>query len=163
MVEALASCGGGYLVLGETAEYALDFYSIAIFPRGTLERRFAVGICSETDGLPPNVLLKPDSDLMVIGFNSAIAGIGVPGGEIRFQVQCDWLFSQFIDLPARRMTLAFYEVGVLALSDDGQELWRTSTEIILDWTLQEDRLELEFLDAPPTALDLATGEPVPNP
>lgn len=163
LVEALASCGGGYLVLGDTAEYATGFHSIAIFPRGIITRHFAIGICSETDGLPPNLLLKPEIGLIIVGYNSAIAGISVPGGEIRFEVQCDWLFSQFLDLPARKVTLALYEVGVLALSDAGEELWRRSTEIILDWTLLDDRLTLEFIDAPPMSLDLSTGEPLPAP
>jgi hypothetical protein len=157
--EFLAECGGGQEMLGAKTQYPQRFYSVTLFPHGRLDERSGIGICSESPDLPPHLLLKPESHLLYVGYNNEVAAIGVPEGGIRFCFPCDWLFSHFVDLCDWKIILAFYEVGILAVSEEGEQLWSVSTDIIVDWAVDGDRLRLELLEAAPMLLDLRTGAP----
>ena len=157
LADALAECGGRTVLLGDAAQYAEEFYAVTVFPRGHVEGRFAVGVCSETPGIAPCLVLKPATGLLIFGYNSEIAGVAVPGGEVGFRLPCEWLVSQFVDLPRHGMVLAFYDTGVLAVSDDGRKLWSLSTDIIVNWSVTDGCLRLELLETAPVEVDLATG------
>lgn len=155
--EFLQASGGGSLLLGSEAESASEYHSLAIYPRGAVGGRFAVGVITQTPDLPPHLLLKPQRNLLLLGFNSEVVGIGLPERTVRFQHTCDWLFTHFLDAPAADVTLALYEVGLLALDADGRELWRKTTDILVDWKLDGDTVRLEQMEAGRLVLDLRTG------
>src|SRR5262245_14898779 len=91
MVRELAHCNTGTLALGVDAEHAMDYHSVIVsIDIGSPGiRRFGVGICSEAHGLVPQLLLRPASELLVLGFNSQVVGIAPREGRIRFMVECE--------------------------------------------------------------------------
>lgn len=157
LVSFLEAGGGGSLLLGSEAESGSEYHSLAVYPRGAVEGRFGVGVVTQTPELPPHLLLRPERNLLLFGFNSEVVGVGLPERAIRFRHTCDWLFSHFLDAPALGVVLAFYEVGVLALDYDGRELWRRTTDILVDWKLAGETVRLEQMEAGRLVLDLRTG------
>ena len=156
----LANCDAGSMTLGEDIEEPHKFYSVIAYlewPK-TDAGHFGIGICSEDHGLVPHLLLQPRTDLVVCGFNSEAVGIDIKSTKTNFRILLDSLFSSFVSLTRQKVILIFHEIGVVAITQDGKELWRYSQDVIVDYKIREDSLELNFMDSPPLTLDLGNGK-----
>src|SRR5262249_807008 len=132
MAALLARCDLGSLILGEEAEQEVEFYSVTVHPQRNGMHH--VGIGSGWEG--HSLMLEPGKEVLLLGVNREIVAIRVPEGQITARVTCDWLFYQFVALRQPKITLAFDEIGVIALTQEGKEIWRYSKDVIVDWTIE---------------------------
>jgi hypothetical protein len=170
MLDYLARCDGGSLLLGEDAEREEEFYSATVHlnrataPAGGGEpggKRFGVGVCSEGGGVSPHLLLLPEKQLLVFGLNAEVAGVSVAGRRLLFRTTFDHLpFRSFVHARRRGLILAFHEIGVVALTEEGEEVWRYDKDVITECVVDGDRLTMSFMDSPPVSLNLASGSVV---
>jgi len=157
MLSYLSKCEAGSLILGEDADQEIHFYS-AIVSLGWAEvNRFGVGICAEGHGLIPHLLLQPDAEVIIFGFNREVVGINVEDGKINFKIPLDSLFYNFLALNQWQLTLVIHEIGVVAITEEGKEIWRYDKDIIRDWVIEDDKLHLKFIDAPPVSIQILSG------
>ena len=173
MLNFLAQCDAGRLVLGKDVEQEVAFYSATVHldysalansnwnaARGD---RFGVGLCSEGQGLRPHLLLLPEKQVLVFGFNAEVVGISVRDQEILFRIAFDYLpFRSFIHLWQQETILAFHEIGVVALTEEGKELWRYDKDVITGCTVDIRNLHLKFMDSPSVSINIASGSVVTN-
>jgi hypothetical protein len=157
MLSYLSKCKAGSLVLGEDAEPEVNFYSATVSLGWAGVSRFGVGIYSEDHGLIPSLLLQPEAEVMIIGFNREVVGINVKDGKICFKILLDSLFYTFQVLYQQKLILVFHEIGVVAITKDGKEIWRYDKDIIVDSVIEDDKLNLKFMDAPPVSLCISSG------
>jgi hypothetical protein len=168
MLDFLARCSAGSLVLGEEAEQEVEFFSATIHLNycctfreerdGSREQRFGIGVCSEADVPKPHLLLRSAEKIMVFGFNREVVGVDVESKEIKFRVR--FIYSPFrslVYLDQYGIILAFHEIGVVALTGDGVELWRYEQDVIVDSMVDGDKLHLRFMDSPPVTISVRNG------
>ena len=159
LAHALASCDAGSIVLGDDVEDAREFYSATAYLKWpkTNEGHFGVGICSESHGLMPHLLMRSNTNLLVFGLNSEAVGISLVERRQCFRMGLDALFHSFIQLKEQKLILVLHEIGVVAITEDGSELWRYSKDVIVDFTVEQSVISLNFMDSPPVSLELASG------
>ena len=157
MLSYQSKCEAGSLILGEHADQDIHFHSATVSLGWAGVSRFGVGICSEGHGLIPNLLLQPDAEVMVFGFNQEAVGINAKDGKINFKIPLDSLFYNFLTLNQRQLILVIHEIGVIAITEEGKEIWRYNKDIITDWVIEDDKLHLKFMDAPPISIETSSG------
>jgi len=154
MMNVLSKCEGGRLILGESAEQQTFFYLIKIHLGWNGKLLFGIGICSEEYGLKPHLLLKPQDSELLLGFNNEVVAVGVEDRKIHFRILLDSLFHAFLTLEKPKHILVFHEIGLLALDNTGQKLWEYEEDVIEDFDIIEDCLNIKFMDASPISLNL---------
>jgi len=160
LLDALSGCSEGSLLLGEDSEYPKAFYSATVWI-GTLRaglRQFGVGICEEI-GLRPHLLALPDAGLLIFGFNDETVGVSLQEKRELFRLSLGTPFRSFASLPDADMILVFSEIGVVAVTKHGQELWRYDEDIIEECVIDGDTLRFKFMDSPPASIGLLDGRP----
>ncbi len=154
---SLSDCDQETILLGEDADQMTDFHSLRVFSDWNGLSRFGIGICSEGHGLEPHFLVHPERNRLIVGFNSQVVAIDLRKRKIAFQIRLSSLFRSFSPLKAYQMFLVFHEIGVMALTEDGDEIWRFDEDIIDDCVMENGTLSLSFLDAKPVMLDMLSG------
>jgi hypothetical protein len=157
----LAGCDGGSIMLGDDAEDAREFFSLLFYreaPDAESGTTWGVGVCSEALGLGPYLLLRPGAHVSFLGFNSQVVGLATNRREARFAINLWSPFATFACLDEQGITLVFHEIGVVALTGDGEELWRYSKDVVVGTRIGQDFLELKFMDALSVRLNVKTGE-----
>lgn len=157
----------GSLVLGENNEQEVEFYSATVHITCSKTDReaesdiFAIGICSQGLGLKPQLLLLPQKELLIFGFNSETVGINLKR-EVVFRITFDRLpFRSLIHLWQQQVVLALHEIGVVALTEEGKEVWRYSKDVLTGCTINLNQLHLAFMDSSPVTLNILTGKEGP--
>jgi len=156
--EALARDGA--LVLGTDAEHAQEYFSLTVTDLRTSAPPLQVVVCSEGHGLPPQILLRPGRDEILLGFNSEVCALEVAGGSLLRRAELGSLFRDFVEVPPRGLVLALHELGVTALNDELEQVWSCAQDVVQDWGLEPEALTLTFMDAPPLRLSLVDGSPI---
>ena len=159
MTSFLNSCGEGNLLF-ESQEQEVEFHSATVWLKGDPEHKFGVGICSEGHGLVPHILPLPMISTLAFGFNSNAVGVSFPKGEVVFSFNLDSLFYSFILVPEQKVLLIQHEIGLVALEEDGQFIWRFSRDIITNVVVEKEKIYLEFVDSPFVQLNITNGEEV---
>ncbi len=155
MVNFLAQCEAGNLLLGENSEQERQFHT-AVIRLGTAGlAQFGIGICSQGHGLTPTVLLRPNESKLLFGFNSEVVGIDLVSKQIAFTLPLDALFHAFLPLDDQNLVLVVHEIGTVALTWQGEAVWQFDEDIITNVTLEKDRLYFEFMDSSPIYLNFA--------
>jgi hypothetical protein len=140
MLQFVNGCDGGGLILGDDAEQELEFYSVMVYfdygcktpnLRDTALRSWCIGLISEGHGLKPQLLALPDQTL-VFGLNHQVIGISSKSREILFSHRFDTLFQALFYLCRHQMLVVRNEIGVVALAEDGHELWRFEKDLVTD-------------------------------
>jgi hypothetical protein len=152
MMNVLSKYEGGHLILGESAEQQTAFYLVTIHLGWNGRHRFGIGLCSEEYGLKPHLLLQPELSQLLLGFNHEVVAVGVKDRNIHFRILLDSLFHSFLAL--EQCILIFHEIGVNALDNRGQAIWEYEADVIEDFEIIGNHLNLTFMDAPPVSLNL---------
>jgi hypothetical protein len=158
----LRACTSGGLLLGEDKEDKSKFYLliISLDCGKSGSRQFGLGIFSEEGSLAPHLLLLPEDELMILGFNKEAVGIRPRDGMYSFRLVFDSLFSSFLHLPQQGFILGIHEIGVIAFTKTGRELWRYDKDVVTEYFVEKDRLNLRFMDSPSVLLRLSDGRVV---
>lgn len=144
------------ILVGADAEYPTEFYSVKIRLGWSLDC-VVIGICNEGHGVIPKLLLQPAVSTVILGFNREIIALRIPDLSTRFQIRTATIFRAFLPLEDRKVILAFDEIGVIALTENGHELWRYEKDVLQNYVIDGDTLKLSFMDAPRVVLDLSSG------
>lgn len=158
----LKACTYKSLLLGEDTEDKSKFYLLAFsLDCGRIgSRQIELGICTEDGSLAPHLLLVPEVELVVIGFNKEVVGIRPKDEIYSFRLVFDSLFSSFLHVPHQGFILGIHEIGVIAFTNTGQELWRYDKDVVTEYFVEKDRLSLRFMDSPSVSLCLSDGRVV---
>ena len=159
MLTHLATCELGQVILGQTAEQKLEFYTCT-FAELRPKRRFGIGIYSEGHGLKPGLFLHPELAQCYFGFNSQIIAVDIQQRRIVWDRKLDSLFYAFLYVASECIVLAVHEIGVVALRLEGEMLWSYSRDVVTDIQIGNGRVRLEFMDVMPISLDLLSGEAI---
>lgn len=154
MMNVLSKCEGSHLILGENAEQQTIFYLVKIHLGWNGRQIFGIGICSEEYGLKPHLLLKPEVSQLLLGFNNEVVAVGVEDRKVHFRILLDSLFHAFLALEKPKHILVFHEIGLIALDHSGQKLWEYEEDVIEDFDIIGDNLNLKFMDTSPISLNL---------
>lgn len=157
LMRCLEKCNLGSILLGEYADSEQNFYSALVHFQWLGIHYFGIGICSEDNGLSPHMLLLPESDIILLGFNREVSAIDVKKRGIAFRIELYYLFSCFWQIKEHGLILCFHEIGVVAIGVDGRERWRYSQDIIEDAVVAGDKLQIEFMDKSSVCLDILSG------
>ena len=159
LVHGLVACDAGSILLGDDIEEPREFYSAVVYLEWPKTRLglFGIGICSESDIVTPHLLVEPNTDLLLLGMNAEAVGIRTRQKSEYFRIGLDSAFNSFIYLKQEKIVLISHEIGVVAMTAHGQELWRYSKDIIVDLRIEESTVSLSFMDSAPVALELASG------
>ncbi|MGK7902899.1 MAG: hypothetical protein AB4352_16115 [Hormoscilla sp.] len=147
----------GSILLGEDADSEQKFYSALVHFQWLGIHYFGVGICSEDYGLSPHLLLLPESDILLLGFNRELSGVSIKKRKIDFRIELYYLFSCFWQVKDCGLILCFHEIGVVAIGVDGRERWRYSQDIVEDAVVAGDKLQIKFMDESSVCLDIFSG------
>ncbi|MGL5062271.1 MAG: hypothetical protein ACRC62_20030 [Microcoleus sp.] len=146
------------LLLGQTADRALEFHLAKIHFKSSEREHLCIGICSESHGLKPHLLILPESDFILFGYDMEVTGVNVNDGKIAFQIPLSSLFYYFLHFKDRGIVLIFQEVDVTAITESGQELWKYGKDLITQTAVEGEKLYLNFMDESPTCLNILNGE-----
>ncbi|MDM8550855.1 hypothetical protein QUF72_12280 [Desulfobacterales bacterium HSG2] len=94
---------------------------------------------------------------LIIGFNSQVVAVDLIKRKIALQLRFSSLFRSFVHLKAYQMLLVFHEIGVIALTERGEEIWSFDEDIIDDCVIENGILSLTFFDADPVMLEVLSG------
>ncbi len=158
LTRCLAQCDLGSILLGEDAEPEHKFYSALVRPQTSGLHYLGIGICSEGHGLKPHLLMQPELDIILLGYNQEVTGINIKNREVAFQIKLNSLFYYFLPLKERGIVLIVQEVDVTAITDSGKELWRYGKDLITQAAVEGEKLYLNFMDENPTCLNIISGE-----
>lgn len=160
LAAALNACPVGHLWLGENPDEEVGFYLARILLDCTSHRSFGIGICSQGHGLVPTMLLWREARAVVIGFNSELVAVEIPSCAVKFRQGLGSYFYSFVEHGDPKPLIVQHEIGLLALSVDGEVLWQFSQDVITGIRVDGPHLHLRFMDSPPVVLELAAGTPV---
>ena len=160
LLSHLSQLGPSYALLGQDSEVEKVFCSATVYLPGPGDRRIGYGVVAEGHGLVPQLLLQDPQVGLMVGFNREVVGLDAEVSRIRFRHRLDALFWTFLATRTPDVIVAVHEIGAVALSADGAELWRCSKDLVTDYAIVGDELRLTFADDPPVRLALATGREV---
>jgi hypothetical protein len=155
----LSRCDAGSVFLQEDLPHPARLFSFTLYLAGNLGERFGLGVASAGETGIPQLLTKPEHGLVMVGVDRLVCGVDVESRSVSFRVDCEGPFRQFVEVADASVTLVFHAAGVIALAEDGWELWRNNVGRILDWACEDGTLFLRLQDAPTAKLDVRTGAP----
>ena len=158
LIEILNQCSEGNLLLGENDEQEENFFAIQVHS-GKEDKKFGIGVVSEGYGLIPSILAIPTNSSLFIGFNSEFVIIDCGSKSIRYSTKLGSLFFQFIHFPQHKIVMVLHELGLLAISEEGKEIWEYDAhDIIQDYQIEGNLINLELMDNPSARISILNGE-----
>ena len=153
----LSRCDAGSVSLGKELQSPARLYSITLYLDDPIRERFGIGVATTGETGMPQLLLKRELGLALVAADQYVRGVAVESGAVTFQLRCATPFTHFVEARDLDVTLIFFRTGIIAVAEDGWELWRHDTGRILDWASEEGTLFLRRDGAPTLKLDLRTG------
>lgn len=154
LLQYLAESSVPHQIFGMDAENPCEFYCYHIY--WSIFHRLNIGILSIGVGVNPCFMVKDNH--VFIGYNDRLIVIWMEEKlEIRQINLCTW-FAEFVDLPSAPYLLAIGEAAIIAVSTDGQEIWRRDTDLIKDFKWESPKLRFTFYDDPLMTLDMTDIE-----
>jgi hypothetical protein len=140
-------------ILGQDAEAPREFFSFEVESAGDAIAR--IGVLSDGIGVRPASALK--NGILFVGFNNRV-GVATTK-PLRFVREIELLsvFWSFIDRDVSEALIVLCETAVVAVTTEGEMLWRVDTDLISDFTVDGHSLSLRFSDDAPLNVDLSTG------
>lgn len=139
--EKLRNSTSDNLILGEDSQLERNFYAFRVEMKDDLSTVLEIGIISEGHGLQPECKLI-DEKHICIGFNKEVHIIDINNFSKRYKVMLDSLFYEFILLERKDRLIVLQELGLTCISLDGVKLWEHSTDVINDYKIENDSIEL---------------------
>lgn len=144
------------MILGEDSQIERNFFLFRIEMKYDLSLVLEIGVVSEGHGLQPECKLIDDKHIC-IGFNKEVHIIDINNFLKSCKVKLDSLFYEFISLERKDRLTVLQELGLTCISLDGEKLWEHSTNVINDYKVENDSIELSTDEFTITILN-STGE-----
>ena len=146
------------VVVGSATQAPRGYYSCSVEgASGSLH----IGVIANQPKVPSVVYLAK-SQLTILGYDQSVALVDYPSATLRQTTALDGVFFEFLWDEERAQVLVINELGVVAISELGLELWRyTTSDILEEWGKANDRLVLTLMDTSASVeLMLEDGAPV---
>lgn len=144
------------LMLGEDSEIERSSFLFRVVMEEDLLTVLEIGVVSEGHGLQPECKLI-DEKYICIGFNKEVHIIDIDNFLKRCKVKLDSLFYEFISLERKDRLIVLQELGLTCISLEGKKIWEHSTDVINDYKVVNDSIELSTDEITITILN-STGE-----
>jgi hypothetical protein len=143
------------VVVGSDTEGPRGFYSCVVEGR---DCQIHIGVIANQPKSPCTIFF-PVSKQVILGYDQSIAVIDCPSSTLRRSTLLDGVFFEFLRDEERAQTIVVHELGVVAISEMGDELWRyTASEILEGWRRVDGCLILTLMDSNTTIeLNLVGG------
>jgi hypothetical protein len=150
---------GGGLLIGESDEQEEEFYSATVTKELAPDAEpFVIGICSEGNGVTPQLLALPAQRVCLIGVNCEVVALDVETRKVAYRIDLNYSFRNMINVPTEDLILAFHETGACAFREDGSIVWRYSRDLLEAAYLRGSTIYFEFMDSEPTMVDVGGGK-----
>lgn len=147
--------------LGHEGGDTKEFYSLVFSPVLLEAASLGIGIWSESSGLKPQIMLQDEKQTIILGYNSSVVGIELDTTKVKFEINLPFLFFTLALVKDFNILFAICELGIVALSLEGKEIWRYETQdIVTNWKLIENMLFLDLLDESNIQLNIADGSEI---
>lgn len=131
------------VVVGTATEAPRAYYSCSVEGANGL---LLIGVVVNQSKVP-SVLCLPTSQRVVIGYDQSFALVDCRSATLLGTTLLDGVFFEFCQDRERGLVLVLHELGVVAISELGEELWRyTTCDILEDWKLVDSRIVLTVMD-----------------
>jgi hypothetical protein len=149
------------VVVGSASEAPRGFYSYSV---DEVDCPILIGVMVN-QSKAPRALILPASQRVVLGYDQSIALVDCPSGKLLGTTLLDGVFFEFLRDEERGQVIVVHELGVVAISELGEELWRyTTCEILEDWRKVNGFLVLALMDTNEALeLNLESGVPATSP
>jgi len=157
--EFLRSAGMPSEMVGTSVVAPSAYYSFEV-RQG--ERRLAnIGLVSSGLGIEPSWLMKKSK--LLIGFDDRVAVFSVPRINHEREVPLLSVFYAFLDLKEHPHLCVVCETAVIAMLPDGVITWRAdTTDVVADYRVLGDVIEMQFMDSKKARIDLTSGKRWPT-
>lgn len=139
--------------LGENTENCQEFFSLEIHINNTTT---FIGISSFGTGIKPSWLFNQEK--LFVGYNDHVAIFDLNRFSFKEEIALLSFFWEFVSLQKSKDVCVICETAIVALSSNGSALWRKDTDLIENYKIADNKIDLKFTDDPPLQLDLLTGE-----
>lgn len=141
--ELKEKCKAKYaMLLGDNTEGKRKYYFIETQHQ---ESKNMIGLVNEGHGIEPTVLILKDLDLMLITSDESVYIIDLKKNEILSHMLCDSLiYEAIVDANDDKRIFIICELEVRCISAAGIMFWRYDCDVINDYKLHKDFLELIF-------------------
>lgn len=145
------------VVVGNDTEAPRGFFSCVV---DGVDNQIHIGVITN-QSKTPRAIFFPVSRRVILGYDESVAVIDCLSAILRRAISLDGVFFEFLWDEEQAQIIAVHELGVVAISAFGEELWRyTTKEILEDWSMVNRRLILMLMDTDASVeLNLEDGAP----
>lgn len=154
--EKLRNSNSPNLIIGEDSQVENRFYIFRGEINDGVSTIFEIGVISEGHGLQPECKFI-DEKHICIGLNKEIHIVDSQDFSKHYKIILDSLFYEFISSDRKDRIIALHELGIICVSLDGVKLWEHSTEVINNFKIKNNTIELITDEFMITILE-STGE-----
>lgn len=131
------------VVIGSATEAPRGYYSCSIEGiNGSLH----IGVITNQPKVPAVVYLA-ESQRLALGYDQSVALVDFSSATLWGTTTLDGAFFEFLRDEERAQILVLHELGVVAISELGVELWRyTTSDILEEWEKVCGHLVLTLMD-----------------
>ncbi|MFB0832468.1 hypothetical protein ACEU2D_23070 [Brevibacillus laterosporus] len=146
-------------VLGNNCEQPKEFFAVTIY-QGNESKRFGIGIISESFGNQPHILIMPNKHFLIVGYNRDVAIFNFLDKSFSKTISLGSVFFKFIQLhePEYNLILILHELGLLAITDQGKEVWKYDCDIIENYHITNGFISLSTMDEQTVKIGLLDGK-----
>ncbi|MDP5272915.1 hypothetical protein [Chengkuizengella axinellae] len=146
------------LCLGEEIEIIKTQY-IVDFDSMNHNENFEVIINSADYGLTPVILPLSCKNLVYVGYNSCVALIDVTERKVEKVITLGSTFYTIVHLVENNILLIIFELGLAAISENGDMIWEFNTDVIETYQLEESKfIRLSCMDDSNIRISLLEGK-----
>lgn len=144
------------IILGLDAREEIDFYVITLSNNDI--DFWGIGIISDSPFELTILILE--NNRFLLGYNSKVTCINIDKQKIEFEIPLFTIFYRFIFLEKLNKILIFHEIGVLQIDEKGKIIWEIDTDIITNYKIEDNILDLEFMDSLPIKVSILDGKKI---
>lgn len=157
LLDSLKQCQVGSILFGKEDSVNQSFFSVIISDKNM--SRFGLGLCVENFGFYPHFLMKPETQRLILGFDSEIIFFDVAKKMVDKRLSLSMLFNKFIDLYNLKIVLGFYETGLVAMDWNGNKIWEFDVaDVIVDDAIEGDIIIITLMEGEIVKLSLQDGK-----
>ncbi|HXG60057.1 MAG TPA: hypothetical protein VNO22_01675 [Planctomycetota bacterium] len=156
--ELLDTASTADLLLCESRSEATLLFEVDVFGCTAERAKFRIGVLSQAHGAVPHMFPIPGTDRVMVGFDRRVVGVDLRTHKQAFEHELETVFHSFYHAVDHRIVMALHEIGILALSEEGQRLWDFGKDVITAAEVGRDSIRLTFMDSPPIVLRIRDGK-----
>jgi hypothetical protein len=119
------------VLIGADVEAPREFYS-ALLPTSA-GAPIEIGLIAAGLGTKPSMHVMAGGEIVLIGYDTYVAGIETATATIRFQIELLSVFFDFLSGTSDDTAIVVYEIGAIMIDAKGEQRWSIDTDILEQW------------------------------